>query len=184
MVCPEGKYSNTGKGFCKDCPGGTYIEDNGVNYRLHSKIDSCLPCTEGKFSDAMRRICIPCSGGHFVSQSVCHLCPAGKFAPVALNNDCEDSPEGFYTNNKTGATAIISCNAGYYAANRSTYCKLCPAGKFSGPGSGECQRCSAGKVAPANASSSCSSCSAGFFQDLEGQSACRKCSAPTTSQRS
>ena len=149
---------------------------------MHSKSDSCLDCTEGKFSDKLRRICIPCSGGHFVSESECHLCPAGKFAPVALNEQCEDSPEGFYTNNNTGATAIISCNAGYHAASGSTYCKVCPAGRFSGPGSGECQNCSAGKVAPATASSSCSSCSAGFFQDLRGESACRKCSAGRVTQ--
>ena len=64
-----------------------------------------------------------------VTAADCFICPVGRYAPTAVNEECIECQEGDYTGVDEGATSCSSCDAGKFSPGLSVNCTICPAGK-------------------------------------------------------
>ena len=104
-----------------------------------------------------------CEKGEYAAENGCEMCHRGRYAPSAVNlpdnstTGCYPTPPGFYAtrdgvvklrSNITGATAIVTCEAGKFSRGNTTMCRICQAGFYSKTRASECIPCSVGTYSP------------------------------------
>ena len=73
-------------------------------------MSKCYDCTQGKLSNAERTSCGDCSAGEYVyNDASCELCPTGRYAPSAQEDECLECFAGFHTGRENGSTTCSSC---------------------------------------------------------------------------
>ena len=144
-MCPSGKYADTpGSTSCQLCPEGTYIEDDGVEWKLHTLFALCLPCPVGRASDVQ-------------GAATCAACPEGQFSDLLGSLECLDCWDGVAS--VPGSATCVPCSAGQGPNANLTRCNDCPGGTFSDFGYG-CYQCWPGSTST-NGSATCEMCAAG-----------------------
>ena len=144
LPCPSGKFSSdmglTSLNQCTDCPQGKYGSGEG-----RYEGTTCQDCVSGRFSDKFGAVsesecknCIPgrsgggiecafCKAGFFSisGQSLCTICPKGKFANNHESLSCESCPEN---SQPTQSKTACECSVNYYCVNISItpVCEPCP----------------------------------------------------------
>ena len=84
-------------------------------YNTGPGMSECYDCTPGKLSNDERTWCGDCSAGEYVyNDESCELCPTGRYAPSALEDECLECSAGFYTGRQNASTTCSSC--GEYSA--------------------------------------------------------------------
>ena len=177
-MCPAGKFADVaGATECSDCPSGTYLDDDGVNWKLHAHPHYCALCPLGRASDMLGATeCTNCSAGRFAGSlgaTACEACQYG-IAPSAGTSTCEvcelgSVPDALFV-------TCDPCPAGKY--NDYDYgvsCQDCFFGSMSSAGSSACEECAAGKYFD---SGTCIDCAAGKFS-YAGSTVCYGCWAGT-----
>jgi len=150
---------------------------------------ACTACTTGKFKAASgSAACTPCPMGTY-STTVglngswgCLPCKAGTYSDSADGAiECKPCNQGHAA--KTGSSACVRCDAGFFATGSSEGCLPCPAGTYDelpyDGVVGTCANCSRGfSSAAVNATSSltCQRCPTGTKAG-EGSNACAACGA-------
>ncbi len=170
-LCPGGTYGNASGSTaaatgCRQCPAGTFNEDEGVG-----SIAGCILCSPGSFSRL--------SGA--LSATACASCPVGSASATAGSTGCTPCSVGFYADTP-GSSQCTPCPSGTYSNTPSSptlsSCSPCAAGTY-GPSSGQtsagCIPCPPGTASStpgATSLSQCALCSAGTFSSLSGSLSC------------
>eukprot|EP00435_Cladocopium_sp_Y103_P034368 s881_g8.t2 len=148
-VCPAGKYADvTGLTECYECSMGTYLSDDGVNWKLHTLPDLCVPCPRGRASNA-------------TGAAECQECTPGRYSDFQGNSECYQCYWGAAAEN--GAVECSACTPGYGPNSDYTACEQCAAGKYSNDGYG-CWDCWGGHISEAGSTTTgCDACPAGKY---------------------
>ena len=130
VVCQAGKYADTvGALTCDECPAGTYLADDGLEWRLHTHEAVCSPCPVGRASNV-------------TGAARCNKCKPGKFADSLGNTNCSKCESGVST--MEGAIQCDACSQGEGPNAKHDACEPCAAGRYGT--TGVCDLCAAGKI--------------------------------------
>jgi hypothetical protein len=168
----------------KPCPAGTtrrwmYVVEGGIK----EKRSQCLKCPKGQYMDAPT----PWTGS--TEDTLCHVCPIGKFEPKEGAKGCQLCPVGrttpsFMETFKERCT-LKTCPPGQFMKRVFSHedCYFCPQGKFISKPSRllKCDSCPAGKYNAHLSRSTCRTCAAGRVTTSQGSAKCNKCKAGKTS---
>ena len=144
IPCSPGKYApTTALSVCKDCGLSSYtdkttqIECNQCNIGQSTSLPGSTRCQK----------CIPGSAGN-----ACDPCIAGKYRGLLDDpKECVDCPKGWNTEERTGLSECLRCDAGKFSINvMSSLCTECPNGFYQDDrGQTACKSkdtCTGGKV--------------------------------------
>ena len=99
-----------------------------------------------------------CSPGTSCVEDATHMqtCQAGS-ASGAGSATCTTCPQGTYAS-ADGASACLTCQAGYKCPEGATEMQTCPKGTYSNFGAGSCTTCAPTTIAPEPSATSCDAC--------------------------
>lgn len=146
----------------------------------------CLKCPKGQYMD------LPTQWTGSTEDTLCHVCPIGKFEPKEGATKCQACPTGRTTQSFMETfrerCSLKTCPAGQFMKKVFTQedCYFCPAGKFLPFPSRhlKCKECPKGKYNAHLALASCRACAVGRFSMSRGSAKCGKCKAGKTSDLS
>lgn len=150
VVCKGATWSAAAAIQCTACGNGKYLDNNADQPEDHDAEADCVACVAGRADT-----------DHNAS-TACEACPAGTFndgTEAETPRSCESCPAGQYS--ASGATACISCGAGFFAADRAaTVCLPCAAGRTD---------------ENSGAATSCESCPAMQYSAVQSFGECTPC---------
>ncbi|GMH51216.1 hypothetical protein TrLO_g3583 [Triparma laevis f. longispina] len=202
LVCPKGRYSESGQVECTGCEAGKYLSDDGTNpdnAYLHDigEIGSCGTCEEGSWSEEGAGECKECVAGKFIdgagtSESSCQICTSGSYSNFG-STTCTLCPAGTYLSDDgtnpdnsfrhDNVEDCVVCEGGRWSEEEASVCTECEAGKaYSGAGTSinDCATCSNGSYATSG-STTCTGCAFGKYFPSAGTSSasCITCTSGT-----
>ena len=165
---------------CTVCSGQTYLTNCGG-----SNPGDCTPCSDCGPGSYYTDGCSTYALGGWPYDSVCALCPVGKYSDQVHNLACTQCPYGT-TSIVEGAASLancLTCPVGTYVNNLDGSCMNCLVGSYSNSaGMLSCILCPEGKYGPNSSLTACLSCLAGMYSTVLGavdSSFCMACEPGT-----
>ena len=161
---------------CTVCGSGTYLKDcGGTNPGICAPCSKCGPGTI--YSDG----CATYALGGWPYDTICSICPKGKYSDQEHNLVCTPCPYGTssFVDGGSSVASCIACPTGKFINSVDGSCGDCPIGSFSAsPGLLSCSLCPAGKYGPNSSLSVCVNCLSGSYSAVLGavdSSVCTAC---------